>query len=365
MRFLKKILFGDAPFGLRTASDVVVERQLRELQKQLPRNMLGIGLCSVLVGFLFIDVAPTTVIVAEGVFLSFMALRIHGWSVVDVDALTPDQQRRTLESTLKNTIGLAIFCSCVTIYLSQFASREEWIILALFCAFCGVSGSISLAAWPRAAITAAVLCTAPICTLMLISSDPVLVTLAAFISIILAVVQSQVVHIGNLISQFSIRENLTADAALQAQEKLRQFIEHADDCAWERDVDGRITYMSPQFAKSIGRSASELLGKSPEDLALIFGPEDAKPALERALAAQKPFKDITYFAKRKDGSTAHFATSGIPQFDRNGEFTGFIGWTRNITDQVEAEQRLRQSEARYRDFAESAGDWAWEVDDDL
>ena len=56
---------------------------------------------------------------------------------------------------------------------------------------------------------------------------------------------------------------------------------------------------------------------------------------------------------------------GMPLYDEDGKFRGYVGWSKDISEQAEAEKRLRDSEARYRDFAESAGDWIWETDADM
>ncbi|MCR6630816.1 MAG: PAS domain S-box protein [Magnetospirillum sp.] len=50
---------------------------------------------------------------------------------------------------------------------------------------------------------------------------------------------------------------------------------------------------------------------------------------------------------------------------RQGEMVTFIGVVRDITDRKRVEDALVESEQRFRDLAESASDWFWEMDSDF
>ena len=67
--------------------------------------------------------------------------------------------------------------------------------------------------------------------------------------------------------------------------------------------------------------------------------------------------------QRKDGSTFPLDLA-VTQM-RQGDLVTFIGVVRDITDRKRVEDALVESEQRFRDLAESASDWFWEVDADL
>jgi len=63
-----------------------------------------------------------------------------------------------------------------------------------------------------------------------------------------------------------------------------------------------------------------------------------------------------------DGREAYQIVSAAPLRDDGGEIVGAVGAGIDITARRRAEEALRLSEARFRDFAQSASDWLWETD---
>ena len=67
--------------------------------------------------------------------------------------------------------------------------------------------------------------------------------------------------------------------------------------------------------------------------------------------------------RRKDG-TEFPAEASVSKLELGGQVT-FTVMLRDITGHKMAENALRDSEERFRDFAEGASDWFWEKDEDL
>jgi PAS domain S-box-containing protein len=65
-----------------------------------------------------------------------------------------------------------------------------------------------------------------------------------------------------------------------------------------------------------------------------------------------------------DGTVKHVNSSGHPILDENGELVEFVGTATDVTARKRAEQALRESETKFRDYAETASDWLWETDPD-
>src|SRR5581483_4494352 len=126
----------------------------------------------------------------------------------------------------------------------------------------------------------------------------------------------------------------------------------------------RFSYFS-QRLKKFGADESLLIGRRRTELAddIDGQPEKWRDHLA-ALDRHEPFRDFVYRARSAARGTRYVSISGKPVFDAAGGFVGYRGSARDVTAMIEAEERLRASEARQRDFAETASDWYWETDAD-
>jgi len=86
---------------------------------------------------------------------------------------------------------------------------------------------------------------------------------------------------------------------------------------------------------------------------------------QAVLEARQPFRDFEYSRIGPDGIARYMSVSGAPMFDAQGQFKGYEGIGRNITERKKMEQELRESEARFRGLTELSSDWYWEQDENL
>ena len=117
-------------------------------------------------------------------------------------------------------------------------------------------------------------------------------------------------------------------------ERQRDFIEMSPDWLWEMGPDLRYTYISDQFYQALGIPTETMIGKSRRDLT----PDDEEISLELEmhlawLEQQKPFEDFRFWAKAANGEDHCISTTGKPLFCENGEFQGYRGFARDVTDE--------------------------------
>ncbi|MBN2734325.1 MAG: PAS domain S-box protein [Methanomicrobiaceae archaeon] len=151
----------------------------------------------------------------------------------------------------------------------------------------------------------------------------------------------------------------------ESEDKFRNVFDWANDAIFLHNLSND---KAPGHFIEVNRVACEMLGYSREEM-LAMGPPDIVPAelhpqlkkIVRQAQTEKKFIFETRFL-RKDGSTFPVESSAI-LVDYNNEKT-WISHIRDITDRKQAEKKLRESEERFRQIAESAGEWIWEVDPD-
>ncbi len=158
------------------------------------------------------------------------------------------------------------------------------------------------------------------------------------------------------------------DAAVRlatSEQRFKDFAEASSDWFWEMGPDLRFTFMSDRIYDVLGFDPGHTLGKRREELSdTSIEPEKwAKHFAD--LAAHRPFREFTYQIILPNGNTRHISVSGKPLFEDSGRFLGYRGIGRDVTERLDAEERLRKSETRFRDFAESSTDWLWEQDAEL
>ncbi len=141
-----------------------------------------------------------------------------------------------------------------------------------------------------------------------------------------------------------ITERKQTEEALQgSKERFRSLVESTSDLVWEVDQGGVYTYVSPQILNLLGYTPKEVIGKKPFDLM----PNDEAQRISeifRSIAAnKKSIKNLENFNRHKDGRLVVLETSGVPFYDSHGDFGGYRGIDRDITERKLVEERLEAS----------------------
>jgi len=158
-----------------------------------------------------------------------------------------------------------------------------------------------------------------------------------------------------------LTERKCAEQALRESEhKLRQIIDTIPAHVVRYRPDGVADFMNQTFSEFVGP------GVGFDNLRSVVHPEDY-PKRSRDwythVAATEPH-DIEMRLRRADGVYRWHRSRRVPLRDANGAIVNWYGAGHDIDDQKRAEQTLRESEAKFRDYAESASDWYWETDPD-
>ncbi len=117
------------------------------------------------------------------------------------------------------------------------------------------------------------------------------------------------------------------------------------------DTDGNITFVNDKFCQSSGYSKEEVLGKNHRILKSGEHPPSFYEDLWHTITHGKTWHGVMK-NKRKDGSFYWVDTTITPFLDKDGKAWQYVAVRTDMTKQMEAEQRLKESHERYRILSE-------------
>ena len=148
--------------------------------------------------------------------------------------------------------------------------------------------------------------------------------------------------------------------------RLLNFAESASDWFWETNAANEFTFISPQYGNRIGIPVEAIIGKSIHEAAPhTIDDETIWTSLTDKMSAHQELRDVIQSRILVDGTVIWISISANPTFDETGTFKGYQGTASDVTARINAEQKLRDSEQRFKDYSHVASDWFWELDENL
>ncbi len=154
-----------------------------------------------------------------------------------------------------------------------------------------------------------------------------------------------------------ITERKEAERQLrESKEKFRALVETTSDWIWEVDHNNIYKYVSPKAKDLLGYEPEELIGKTPFDTMLPDEKQSIREMFESIKQSKNSFTGLENICITKNGEKIVIETSGVPIFDEKGNFRGYRGIDRDITVRKKIEQKLKESEEKYRLISENVYD---------
>jgi len=149
-------------------------------------------------------------------------------------------------------------------------------------------------------------------------------------------------EIGQLVDDFNrlVAERQRSERALRASEQRYQDLTSmSSDWLWEQDAQFRFSEMS--YGLSITRlNPDKTLGKTRWELPILGVSEGQWQRHREVLERHEPFKDFVYQIETAPGHVRWFSITGNPMFGSAGEFLGYRGVGKDITERKVAEKQI-------------------------
>jgi PAS domain S-box-containing protein len=141
-----------------------------------------------------------------------------------------------------------------------------------------------------------------------------------------------------------------------------QRLSHTGSAAYNQT---ELIYMSDEASRIYGFDPLQGI-PSREAVWRRIHPDDAESLnekIEQAVRERRGFA-AEHRVLLPDGMVKHLEVINDPVFSASGELQEIMCTGFDVTERKRAEQTLRESEAKFRDYAETASDWFWEIGPD-
>ncbi|HBK66714.1 MAG TPA: hypothetical protein DD000_25270 [Cyanobacteria bacterium UBA11166] len=153
--------------------------------------------------------------------------------------------------------------------------------------------------------------------------------------------------------QSALRKRQQTEKKLRkSEERFRNLVETTSDWVWEMDRDRVYRYISPKVTDLLGYSVEEIQDKTPYNFMSWRDANRLAHFFDDIFSSHDSFICMENTFIHKDGHAVVLETSGVAIFDEKGQFCGYRGISRNISDRKRMEEALRESELKYQTLFE-------------
>ncbi|MFX1569132.1 MAG: PAS domain S-box protein [Promethearchaeota archaeon] len=138
----------------------------------------------------------------------------------------------------------------------------------------------------------------------------------------------------------------------EIDENYRYFIENSLEGVWVIDEDANTVLVNASMAKLLGYTNDEMIGKS------LFTFMDEKTAdltrfhLEKRKKGISEERDALFI--HKSGNNVYLRLRATPIFNDEGNYKGTYAFLTDITEHMKAEQKLKESEEKFKTITEQS-----------
>ncbi|MFB6453470.1 hybrid sensor histidine kinase/response regulator [Bradyrhizobium tunisiense] len=286
-------------------------------------------------------------------------LAIWGLTLATAASLAVRAWRRSHRSPLQEAspraarqmLRQAVFIAAIwgTLPLALFSRIEPTSQLLLACLMVGMmsGGAFTLSTFPRAGLvylaTMTIACAG---ALLLCGTGPYLIT-AVFLLLFAFFMARNIVSQGNL-----FLGNLKAQLELERQTEiisllLKDFQENASDWLWQTDAEGHLIDVPQRFADVAQVPLPLLKGSHFADVLDMLCPEDKSAAYNVVglMEQNEPLHEMNLKVVA-GGEARLWSLTAKPAYDREGQFLGYRGFGRDVTERWRAEKAEAESRAK-------------------
>lgn len=136
---------------------------------------------------------------------------------------------------------------------------------------------------------------------------------------------------------------LSRNALQESESRLRGLLTAIPDLIWLKNPEGVYLSCNSRFEKFFGKKESEIIGKTDYDFVDITLADSFREYDRKAMASKAPCVNEEWITFADDGHTELLETTKTAIYDEQGNVTGVLGISHNITERKSIENELKIS----------------------
>jgi PAS domain S-box-containing protein len=160
----------------------------------------------------------------------------------------------------------------------------------------------------------------------------------------------------------TLRKRSTKPRNSGKAEKYWNILENIQDGCLEVDLPGNFTFLNDSVCRALGYSREELMEMNVRQLSDKETLKKVFQVTNEVYKTGKHIKELGWQVTRKDGAERYIQGSISLRKDSSGNPIGFLVIANDITERKQAEEKLRESEASYRQLFDNSPAVIYRVD---
>lgn len=151
----------------------------------------------------------------------------------------------------------------------------------------------------------------------------------------------------------------------EAVQRFEAIVQNSNTWFWEIDKEMRYTFLSENFPEITGYSLDYALGKNVYEFRNQLQLQEVVPTVSEIIRKRKMVSGLKSKYLSSSGEEIVVITNAIPKYNSNGDFSGYIGSSRDITKEEKIKAELKASSQKNKTILEAMPDLFFVINDEL
>ncbi len=129
----------------------------------------------------------------------------------------------------------------------------------------------------------------------------------------------------------------------ESEAKFRSIVENANDIVFSLNLQGVLTYVSPNWEEILGHRQEDVIGTSLIEYVHKDYAEYAFQTIHHILSTGEKMQTEPYQVRHQDGSWRWHITNAAPVLDAEDRISSFVGIAHDVTEKIAYEESLRRA----------------------